>query len=59
MRDNEALVRGALLLSLQQWGKVQAGEDLAELAAECVRESGVDNGDRTRDNWSHNPVLYH
>jgi hypothetical protein len=21
--------------------------------------SGVSDGDRTRDNWSHNPVLYH
>jgi hypothetical protein len=30
MRDNEALVRGALLLSLQQWAKVQAGEELGE-----------------------------
>src|SRR5688500_494173 len=30
VRANEALVRGALLLSLQQWTKVQAGEDLGE-----------------------------
>jgi AcrR family transcriptional regulator len=30
MRENEALVRGALLLSLQQWAKLQAGEDLGE-----------------------------
>lgn len=30
LRDNEALVRGALLLSLQQWAKIQAGEDLGE-----------------------------
>jgi AcrR family transcriptional regulator len=30
MRENEALVRGALLLSLQQWAKIQAGEELGE-----------------------------
>jgi AcrR family transcriptional regulator len=30
MRDNEPLMRGALLLSLEQWAKVQAGEDLGE-----------------------------
>jgi len=30
VRENEALVRGALLLSLQQWAKIQAGEDLGE-----------------------------
>jgi hypothetical protein len=30
VRENEALVRGALLLSLQQWAKLQAGEDLGE-----------------------------
>lgn len=30
MRANEALVRGALLLSLQQWAKLQAGEELGE-----------------------------
>ena len=29
-RDNEALLRGTLLLSLQQWAKTQAGEDLGE-----------------------------
>lgn len=29
-RHNEALVRGALLLSLQQWTKLQSGEDLSE-----------------------------
>jgi AcrR family transcriptional regulator len=30
VRDNEALHRGYLLLSLQQWAKAQAGEDLGE-----------------------------
>lgn len=30
VRDNEALMRGALLLSLHQWAKIQAGEDLGE-----------------------------
>lgn len=30
MPGNEALQRGALLLSLQQWAKTQAGEDLGE-----------------------------
>jgi AcrR family transcriptional regulator len=30
VRDNEALMRGSLLLSLQQWAKLQAGEDLGE-----------------------------
>jgi AcrR family transcriptional regulator len=30
VRDNEALMRGALLLSLEQWAKLQAGEDLGE-----------------------------
>jgi AcrR family transcriptional regulator len=30
MRDNEALVRGALLSSLQQWANIQAGQDLSE-----------------------------
>lgn len=29
-RENEALLRGALLLSLQQWAALQAGEQLAE-----------------------------
>lgn len=28
--ENEALLRGALLLSLAQWAKAQAGEDLGE-----------------------------
>jgi AcrR family transcriptional regulator len=30
MRDNEALMRGYLLLALEQWAKVQAGEELGE-----------------------------
>lgn len=30
MRDDEALLRGYLLLSLQQWAKTQAGEELGE-----------------------------
>ena len=30
VRENEALLRGALLLSLQQWARVQAGEELGE-----------------------------
>jgi AcrR family transcriptional regulator len=30
MRDNEALLRGYLLLSLQQWAKAQAGQELDE-----------------------------
>lgn len=30
VRGNEALMRAMLLLSLQQWAKVQAGEDLGE-----------------------------
>lgn len=29
-RNNEALLRGTLLLSLQQWAKTQAGEELGE-----------------------------
>jgi AcrR family transcriptional regulator len=30
MRENEPLMRGALLLSLEQWAKIQAGEELGE-----------------------------
>lgn len=30
IRENEALLRGALLLSLEQWAKIQAGEELGE-----------------------------
>lgn len=30
MRENEALMRGALLLALEQWAKLQAGEELGE-----------------------------
>jgi AcrR family transcriptional regulator len=30
MRENEALMRGSLLLALEQWAKVQAGEELGE-----------------------------
>jgi AcrR family transcriptional regulator len=30
MRENEALMRGALLTALDQWARVQAGEDLGE-----------------------------
>ena len=30
MRENEALMRGYLLLALEQWAKVQAGEELGE-----------------------------
>ena len=30
VRENEALLRGALLLSLEQWAKIQAGEELGE-----------------------------
>ena len=30
MRDNEALMRGSLLLALEQWAKLQAGEELGE-----------------------------
>jgi AcrR family transcriptional regulator len=30
MRENEALMRGSLLLALEQWAKLQAGEDLGE-----------------------------
>jgi AcrR family transcriptional regulator len=30
MRENEALMRGALLLALEQWAKLQAGEELEE-----------------------------
>jgi len=30
VRENEALLRGALLLSLEQWAKVRAGEELGE-----------------------------
>jgi AcrR family transcriptional regulator len=30
IRENEALLRGALLLSLEQWSKIQAGEELGE-----------------------------
>jgi len=30
IRENEAPLRGALLLSLQQWAKLQAGEELGE-----------------------------
>jgi AcrR family transcriptional regulator len=37
MRENEALLRGALLLSLEQWAKTQAGEDLGE---EPIRRGG-------------------
>jgi AcrR family transcriptional regulator len=37
VRDNEALMRGSLLLSLQQWAKLQAGEDLGE---EPIRRGG-------------------
>jgi AcrR family transcriptional regulator len=41
MRENEALLRGALLLSLQQWAKVQAGEDLGE---QPIRRGGRRQG---------------
>jgi AcrR family transcriptional regulator len=30
MRENEALMRGYLLLALEQWAKLQAGEELGE-----------------------------
>ena len=30
LRENEPLLRGALLLSLQQWANIQAGEELGE-----------------------------
>jgi AcrR family transcriptional regulator len=30
MQENEALMRGSLLLALEQWAKVQAGEELGE-----------------------------
>ena len=30
VRENEALMRGSLLLALEQWAKVQAGEELGE-----------------------------
>ena len=30
MQENEALMRGALLLALEQWAKLQAGEELGE-----------------------------
>jgi hypothetical protein len=30
MRENEALMRGALLLALEQWAKRQAGDELGE-----------------------------
>lgn len=30
MRENEALMRGSLLLALEQWAKTQAGEELGE-----------------------------
>ena len=30
MRSNEALMRGSLLLALEQWAKLQAGEELGE-----------------------------
>jgi hypothetical protein len=30
IRENEALMRGYLLLALEQWAKVQAGEELGE-----------------------------
>jgi AcrR family transcriptional regulator len=30
MHENEALMRGSLLLALEQWAKVQAGEELGE-----------------------------
>jgi hypothetical protein len=30
MRENEALMRGSLLLALEQWAKLQAGEELGE-----------------------------
>jgi AcrR family transcriptional regulator len=42
-RDNEALLRGALLLSLEQWAKVQAGEDLGE---EAIKRGGRREGIR-------------
>jgi AcrR family transcriptional regulator len=32
--ENEALLRGALLLSLEQWAKIQAGEELGEQSIE-------------------------
>jgi AcrR family transcriptional regulator len=37
MRENEALMRGSLLLALEQWAKLQAGEELAE---EPIRRGG-------------------
>ncbi len=37
VQANEALMRGALLLALEQWAKVQAGEDLGE---EPIRRGG-------------------
>jgi AcrR family transcriptional regulator len=43
IRDNEALQRGALLLSLEQWAKVQAGEDLGE---EPIKRGGRREGIR-------------
>jgi AcrR family transcriptional regulator len=43
MRENEALLRGALLLSLEQWAKVQAGEDLGE---EPIKRGGRREGIR-------------
>jgi AcrR family transcriptional regulator len=42
-RDNDALLRGALLLSLEQWAKVQAGEDLGE---EPIKRGGRREGIR-------------
>jgi AcrR family transcriptional regulator len=30
MQENESLMRGSLLLALEQWAKVQAGDDLGE-----------------------------
>ncbi len=43
VRDNEALMRGALLLSLEQWAKTQAGEDLGE---EPIKRGGRRDGIR-------------
>ena len=43
VRDNEALMRGALLLSLEQWAKTQAGEELGE---EPIERGGRRDGIR-------------
>lgn len=40
-RENEALLRGALLLSLEQWAKAQAGEELGE---EPIKRGGRRQG---------------